>query len=48
MEKNPDPGPYFLELTVVRNNFLGDLGSGINILDHISESSETIFWVKNI
>ncbi len=24
-----------------------DLGSGINISDHISESLETIFWVKN-
>jgi hypothetical protein len=22
-------------------------GSGMNLLDHISESSETIFWVKN-
>jgi hypothetical protein len=22
-------------------------GSGISILDHISESLETIFWVKN-
>jgi hypothetical protein len=22
-------------------------GSGINILDHIPESLETIFWVKN-
>jgi hypothetical protein len=24
-----------------------DLGSGINIPDHISRSLETIFWVKN-
>jgi hypothetical protein len=23
------------------------IGSGMNILDHISESLETIFWVKN-
>ncbi len=24
-----------------------DPGSGMNILDHISESLQTIFWVKN-
>jgi hypothetical protein len=32
---NPDP-----------ESFCG-YGSGMNILDHISESLETIFWVKN-
>jgi hypothetical protein len=47
MEKNLDPRPYFLELTVVSKIFLGEKsGSGINILDHISESSETTFRVK--
>jgi hypothetical protein len=25
---------------------ISDQGSGMNILDHISESLETIFWVK--
>jgi hypothetical protein len=38
MGKNPDPGWG-------KNP---DLGSGINIPDHISESLETIIWVKII
>jgi hypothetical protein len=37
---DPDPG------WVKNQNTDPGCGSGMNILDHISESIETIFWVK--
>ncbi len=39
LPRDPDPGPRIKKVP--------DMGSGINILDKISESLETIFWVKN-
>ncbi len=43
--RNPVPlRPWIRDLGWGKNP---DLGSGMNIPDHFSESSETIFWVKN-
>jgi hypothetical protein len=42
--RDEEPGSYCLDF---RNNFLVRSESGIFLtLDHISESLETIFWVK--
>jgi hypothetical protein len=38
-----DPGSWIRDPGWVKNQ---DPGSGINILDHIFENLETIFWVK--
>jgi hypothetical protein len=51
---DPDPGSGIRCLfdSCIRdpgcvNNQDPDPGSGMNISDHISESLETVFWVKN-
>jgi hypothetical protein len=39
--RDPDPG------SEMKKNPDPETGSGVNIIDHFSESLETVFWVKH-
>jgi hypothetical protein len=42
-----DPVPFLTPGSGMGKKSRYRYGSGMNILDHISESVETIFWVRN-